>query len=162
MVIYGLTFDVLMLVVALRLLLGEKTDYDERQTADQGMAAKYALWTFLGLSAVRMFYGMLGYEQFLKTEMTLLIGCVVVLLVYLTIVIVRDAYVPANFGGFHWLLLLFAAVGFASFWYKIYMGELDWTGQDIRGWTGLACGIVMVWSGLLVLGKHVMAQFEKE
>lgn len=150
----------LVLIVALRLLLGESSDYDERQTADQGMAAKYALWTFLGYAVAWILYGMEEREPLLSTELILLLGCVVVLMVYLTIVILRDAYVPANFSGFHWLLLVIGAVGFLGFFWRSVQG-LDGTAESLMAWVSLGCGIVMTWSGLLMLGKRVMQRFEK-
>lgn len=137
--------SVLTVLAGLYVLLGGEQDYDERQTAVQGQAAKYSMGAFLIYSLLWIAYSFSGYEMPFHTGAVLLIGCCAVLMIYLSVVIWQDAYTPRNFPGFHWFLLVMGIANLAFF--GVLAGKPE-------SWIALAAGVVLSWAGVLLLGRQ--------
>lgn len=137
---------IMTIIIALRILLGEASDYDERQTMAQGKAAKYALWAFLGYCIIWIPHSASGLVQ-LNAHIVLFIGLCLVLLVYMTMAITLNAYAPLRFPGFPWLLL---TSGAAFLIYGFIEGRTN-THDTFAPISRIAIGIILVWESTLML-----------
>ena len=143
--------SVLTVLAALYILLGGEQDYDERQTAVQGRAAKYGMGAFLIYSLLWAAYSFSDGETPVHMGAVLLAGCSLVLVLYLTAIIWQDAYNPRNFPGFPWFLLLMGIANLVFFGIAGNRGE---------GWIAFSAGIVLLWAGVLLLVRRLWNRAE--
>lgn len=131
------------------LLLGDSRDFDERQQINRGKAMYAAIWVLFSYALPTMI-GIIAYEHpILQNPLAvLLIGCTLVMLTYLTVAIILDAYVPLNFPGIVYLYLVFGAVAIAAFFFDHKYFDIMHEGVD---WMCLALGIVFLWAGALMV-----------
>lgn len=142
---------VFMCVLIMWVLLGDSSDFDERQQLDRGKATYAALWAFLSYALPMIIFVDAYASEYpiLKDSFSiLLIGATFVMLVYLTVAIVLDAYVPLNFPGMQYLYLVFGAVALAAMFVDMKMADFLY---DRFRWVCLALGIVFLWSGALMI-----------
>lgn len=131
------------------LLLGDSRDFDERQQINRGKATYAAIWNFFAYAIIAMLCSVIYDEPIFQSPFALLlIGCTFVMLTYLTVAIVLDAYVPLNFPGIVYLYLVFGAAGIIAF--LVDQRYLDFI-SDGGDWMCLALGIVFLWASVLIL-----------
>lgn len=131
------------------LLLGDSRDFDERQQINRGKATYLAIWNFFAYAIIAMFCSSIYDAPIFHSPFALLlIGCAFVMLTYLTVAIILDAYVPLNFPGIVYLYLIFGAASIAASLYEWPSASI--MAGDFR-WVLLTLGIVFLWAGLLML-----------
>jgi len=131
------------------LLLGDSRDFDERQQINRGKAMYFAIWNFFVYAIIAMLCSSI-YDApiFHSPFYILLIGCALVMLTYLTVAIILDAYVPLNFPGIVYLYLVFGTVSIVASLFE--WPQSSTMAGDFR-WILLTLGIVFLWAGLLMI-----------
>ena len=81
-------------------------------------------------------------------------------MVYLTVIIWMDAYIPRNFPGFHWFLLV---LGLACMMISaVYFFRVDAAAYYGEAYINAASGIVFSWAGILLLGRQFLHKRKAE
>lgn len=154
----GITFAVWVGMIAIALIVwgclragygkSDPDEFDERQRRSQGNAYKYGFWVGIGYLFLLQFVELVEYFPLTIHEVSI-IGILVMLMVYGTVAIWRDAYISLGENETARIVLMLA------------MGI--WNLMDIRNLTSLLVGVASCYmAGLLTLRRYLRKREERE
>ncbi len=147
--VVGVAVAVLLITIVRKKIFGsEKAQYDERQLAEQGKAAKYAYYTLMIYIFLYAALESCEIPHFVSPMTGCFVGIVISILIYACICIRNEAYFPINQSAKKWLHFL-DAIGILNlviFVLNVWGngGMLEEDGSLTTSFINLLCAILML------------------